>query len=78
MIGDPGVWSTELPIGVGNDIVTMSKQYYVYIATNKINTVLYTGMTNDVERRMIEHKMKLIKGFTSKYNINKLNKISLQ
>ena len=48
------------------------RQYYVYIATNSRNTVLYTGITNDVERRIYEHKNKLAKGFTSKYNINKL------
>ncbi|PIR44063.1 endonuclease [Candidatus Wolfebacteria bacterium CG10_big_fil_rev_8_21_14_0_10_31_9] len=46
--------------------------YYVYIATNKINTVLYTGMTNNLKRRVYEHKNKLIGGFTKKYNINKL------
>ena len=50
----------------------MSKQVYVYIATNKNNTVLYTGITNDVKRRMTEHKHGLIKGFTKKYNVNKL------
>ena len=47
-------------------------QYYVYIATNKRNTVLYTGITNNLERRIYQHKQKLIKGFTSKYNIDKL------
>jgi putative endonuclease len=46
-------------------------EYYVYIMTNKSRT-LYTGMTNDLERRVYEHKHKLIKGFTSKYNITKL------
>ena len=46
--------------------------YYVYIMTNWNNRVLYTGITNDIERRVYEHKNKLIKGFTSKYNINKL------
>jgi len=50
----------------------MARQYHVYIATNKMNTVLYTGITNDLERRMYEHKNKLIPGFTSKYNVNKL------
>lgn len=48
------------------------KKYFIYIATNKLNTVLYTGVTNDLIRRMYEHKEKLAKGFTSKYNINKL------
>ena len=46
----------------------MSKEYYVYIMTNKART-LYTGVTNDLVRRVYEHKNKLVKGFTSKYNI---------
>jgi putative endonuclease len=50
----------------------MSKQYYVYIMTNITNTVIYTGVTNNLLRRVNEHKKKLTKGFTSKYNINKL------
>ena len=50
----------------------MSKQYYVYIATNKVNSVFYTGVTNNLTKRMYEHKNKLIVGFTSKYNVNKL------
>lgn len=49
----------------------MPKQYYVYIAASKSFT-LYVGMTNDLLRRMFEHKNKLVNGFTSKYNINKL------
>jgi putative endonuclease len=48
------------------------KQYYVYILTNKANKVLYIGVTNNLERRMYEHKNKLIGGFTSKYNLTKL------
>jgi putative endonuclease len=40
--------------------------------TNKNNTVLYTGVTNDLKRRVYEHKEKLIDGFTKKYNVNKL------
>ena len=47
-------------------------QYYVYILSNKKNGTLYIGVTNDLERRMIEHKNKLVEGFTSKYNLNKL------
>ena len=49
----------------------MSKEYYVYIMASHSKT-LYTGITNDLERRVYEHKNKLISGFTSKYNINKL------
>ena len=41
--------------------------YYVYILTNKNHTVLYTGVTNNIERRIYEHKNKLIEGFTKKY-----------
>ena len=48
------------------------KQYYVYILTNKRNTVLYTGVTNDLKRRVYEHKTKLVEGFTKRYNIGKL------
>ena len=50
----------------------MDRQYYVYIMTNKHNNVLYTGITNDLKRRVYEHKEKLINGFTKKYNITKL------
>ena len=50
----------------------MSKQYYVYILTNKHTTVLYTGITNNLKRRIYEHKEKLVSGFTHKYNITKL------
>ena len=49
----------------------MTKEYYVYIMTNKSRT-LYTGVTGNLIRRVQEHKEKLIAGFTSKYNINKL------
>ncbi|BDA72953.1 Excinuclease ABC, C subunit, N-terminal [Rivularia sp. IAM M-261] len=47
------------------------KNYYVYIMTNYSKT-LYTGVTNDLNRRVYEHKQKLIPGFTQKYNITKL------
>lgn len=48
------------------------KQYFVYILTNYTNEVLYTGITNDLIRRIYEHKNKLVSGFTEKYNVNKL------
>jgi putative endonuclease len=47
------------------------KSYYVYIMASKYGT-LYTGMTNDLERRIYEHKNKLVKGFTKKYGVNRL------
>lgn len=47
------------------------QDYYVYILTNNSKT-LYTGFTNDLRRRVSEHKRKVIPGFTSRYNINKL------
>ena len=46
--------------------------YYIYILSNKNNNVLYTGVTNDLVRRCYEHKNKLLKGFTEKYNVDKL------
>jgi len=48
------------------------KQYYVYILTNKSNKVLYIGVTNNLVRRMFEHKNKLVEGFAKKYNLTKL------
>lgn len=47
-------------------------QYYVYIMTNPNNTTLYVGITNNLQRRVYEHKNKLIDGFTKRYNITKL------
>ncbi len=46
--------------------------YYVYLLTSQNNRVMYVGITNDLKRRVYEHKNKLLKGFTEKYNINKL------
>ena len=48
------------------------KPMYVYIMSNKNNNVLYIGVTNDLIRRIYEHKNKILKGFTSKYNVEKL------
>jgi len=49
-----------------------NKQYCVYILTNSRHTVLYTGVTNNLERRLSEHKNKMGSAFTKKYNIDKL------
>ena len=48
------------------------KNYYVYILTNKIKSVLYVGFTDDIVRRMEEHKNKKHDSFTKKYNVFKL------
>ena len=48
------------------------KTYYVYILTNWNNKVMYVGMTNNLRRRMYEHKNKIFEGFTKKYNVDKL------
>jgi putative endonuclease len=48
------------------------KQYYVYILGSKKNRTLYIGVTNDLVRRVYEHKEELIKGFTQKYNVKTL------
>ena len=46
--------------------------YFVYILTNKTNKVFYTGVTNNLERRLYEHKNHLVDGFSCKYNTTKL------
>lgn len=48
------------------------KSYYVYIITNKFNGVLYIGVTNNLVRRIFEHKHKMVDGFSKKYNLTKL------
>ncbi len=50
----------------------MKSSYYVYIISNKVHTVFYTGVTNNLTRRIYAHKHKLVEGFSQKYNINKL------
>ena len=47
-------------------------QYYVYLLTTRNNKVMYVGMTNDLRRRVYQHKKKLVPGFTQKYNVDKL------
>ena len=46
--------------------------YYVYIMTNKTNSVMYTGVTNDLERRAVEHKSGICDCFTKRYHLSKL------
>lgn len=50
----------------------MRKSFYVYCMTNPHHTVIYTGVTNDLRRRVEEHKGKLVPGFTARYNVVKL------
>jgi putative endonuclease len=49
-----------------------SKTGYVYIMTNKNNTVLYTGVTSDLQKRVWQHREELVEGFTKRYNVVKL------
>ena len=53
-------------------ILQMFKTYYVYILTNYTNTTLYIGVTNNLQRRISEHKNKIAEGFSNKYNLKKL------
>ena len=50
----------------------MSIDYYVYVLTNENNNVMYIGITNDLKRRVYEHKSNSIEGFTKKYHVHKL------
>ena len=50
----------------------VKRQYCVYIMTNRHNTVLYTGVTNDLKKRAWQHREKLVEGFTRRYNLVKL------
>ena len=50
----------------------MNKQYYVYILASKKNGTLYTGVTNNLLKRVYEHKHNLVEGFTKKYNVHQL------
>ena len=46
--------------------------YYVYILTNQYNNVMYVGITNDLKRRVYEHRNELVDGFTKRYHVHKL------
>jgi len=50
----------------------MKEHSYIYFLSNAYNNVLYTGVTNDIVRRVAEHKAKINKGFSYKYNCEKL------
>ncbi|STO23696.1 GIY-YIG nuclease family protein [Fluoribacter gormanii] len=50
----------------------MHKESYIYLLANKHNNVLYTGVSNDLIRRVYEHQNKLVAGFTKKYNVDRL------
>ena len=50
----------------------MEKQSCVYLLSNSRNTVIYTGVTNDLKARVYQHREKLIPGFTKRYNVSKL------
>ncbi len=52
--------------------MSRDKPYCIYILTNRTNKVMYVGMTNDLPRRIREHKSRMIEGFTKKYNVDKL------
>ncbi len=49
-----------------------NRQSYIYIMTNQYNTVLYTGVTSDLQKRVWQHKEKLVEGFTQRYHVTKL------
>jgi len=50
----------------------LTKQYYVYLLTNWNNKVIYVGVTDDLKRRVYEHRNELVDGFTKKYHVHKL------
>jgi putative endonuclease len=52
--------------------MTREHRYFVYLLTNWNDKVMYVGMTNDLQRRVHEHKSQAVKGFTEKYNVHKL------
>jgi len=68
---DGNIKSVTFPIYYGR-FLHMGRSYGVYIMANKWNTVLYTGVTANLWWRTYEHKHKLVKGFTSRYNVDKL------
>ena len=55
-----------------NKIMKNHHQYFVYLLASKIRGTLYIGVTNNLQRRVYEHKMGIKKGFTQKYGVNRL------
>ena len=82
LLGMTARWKTSLRApsyveGRGNStpwrrVLILGKNFYVYIMTNQNHTVLYTGVTNELRKRVWQHKQKLVPGFTKRYNVNKL------
>lgn len=62
--------SGEIPLSKAQ--IMKSSIYFVYIITNQRHTVLYIGITNNLERRIVEHQQGLLKGFTKRYNVDTL------
>ncbi len=59
-------------VDVAISLVTMNRQSYIYIMTNKSQRVLYTGVTSDLRKRVYQHKEGSVPGFTRKYNVKEL------
>ena len=57
---------------VFRESVLIMNDYYVYILTNRYNNVMYIGITNNIQRRVYEHKSGAVEGFTKKYSVHKL------
>ena len=70
--GTPSLLSSRSLYEIQTEVSIFMKFYYVYILTNASTNCFYCGVTNNIERRMYEHKNKPIKGFTQKYNLTKL------
>jgi len=66
------IWKSIYSQGFDTNNHMKEHNYYVYILAKARNSTFYTGVTNDLKRRVCEHKEGIIKGFTKKYNINNL------
>ncbi len=52
--------------------IMLEKRYHLYLMTNKTKTVIYTGISSDIQKRVHQHKLKVLPGFTSEYNVDRL------